>query len=52
MKNMVKMFTQNGYKPHEIFEMKMKDIVLLNEMLDSGTVQNELTEDFLSMLGA
>ena len=43
------MFMENGYKVNDVFSMKLKDIMTLNEMLDT-TEQNGLTEDFLSLL--
>lgn len=43
------MFMENGYKVNDVFSMKLKDIMTLNEMLDTNE-QNGLTEDFLSLL--
>ncbi|WP_284733523.1 hypothetical protein [Vagococcus fluvialis] len=43
------MFMENGYKVNDVFSMKLKDIMTLNEMLDSES-SNGLTEDFLSLL--
>lgn len=43
------MFVGNGYKVNDIFSMKLKDIVLLNEILDTHET-NGLTEDFLGLL--
>lgn len=43
------MFMGNGYKVNDVFSMKLKDIMTLNEMLDSES-SNGLTEDFLSLL--
>lgn len=42
---------ENGYKVSEVFGMELRDIVLLNEMLDAETSNDsELTEDFLNLL--
>lgn len=42
---------QNGYKVHEVFGMELRDIVLLNEMLEVDlATESELTEDFLNLL--
>lgn len=42
---------ENGYKVHEVFGMELRDIILLNEMLDvESSNDSELTEDFLSLL--
>lgn len=43
------MFMENGYKVNDVFSMKLKDIMTLNEMLDTES-SNGLTEDFLSLL--
>nr|DAZ01802.1 MAG TPA: hypothetical protein [Caudoviricetes sp.] len=49
MKKTVKAFIQNGYKVNDIFSMKLKDIALLNDMMESE-METELTEDFLDLL--
>ena len=50
LKNTIKTFMENGYKVHEVFGMELRDIVLLNEMLDASVSDSELTEDFLNLL--
>jgi hypothetical protein len=47
----VKSFSENGYKVNDIFSMKLSDIVLLTEMLETDLeTESELTEDFLDLL--
>jgi len=49
LKKTVKSFIQNGYKVNDVFSMKLKDIALLNDMMETEA-ESELTEDFLDLL--
>lgn len=53
MKQTVQSLLQSGYKMSEILNMRLDDIELFNDLLDTeNTVENELDDDFLSLLGA
>lgn len=51
LKGIVKSFVESGYKVNDIFTMKLADIMLLTEMMDTdASDESGLTEDFLSLL--
>lgn len=53
MKQTVQSLLKTGYKMSEILNMRLDDIELFNDLLDTeNTVENELDDDFLSLLGA
>lgn len=53
MKQTVQSLLKTGYKMSEILNMRLDDIELFNDLLgEESTVENELDEEFLSLLGA